>query len=164
MKKSRPKKKLLSEEETIEKVYLKALNFLSYRRRSEKEINDRLDQYFRKEKSNLKEAVLSKLKEEGFVDDSRFTQEMVLSLSRSNSPRGVYSKLYKRGINKELVDESLSALEEDYEYESACRVFDKKVKNPALLGNPSMRKKIMDFLFRKGYSWDIIRRVFDTRT
>ena len=115
-----------SKEEIITEVYLKGLNFLSYRPRTEHELVQRLKKYTEKyvetlDTNKVVDEVLTRFKDEGFVDDARFCTQVITSLqigSRPKSKREVEIVLIKKGVNKEIISLALESLDSSYEEKS----------------------------------------------
>lgn len=158
-------------EEIFEKVYFKILNFISYNLRSEKEVSDRLTKYLSKyhisssEKNDLSAKLTSKLEESGYLDDSNFAFSYVKSVSDSRKPiskRKITHFLMKKGISKDMISNAISTLPEEFSHNNAMKDAEKKLR---LLGNIdgfSKKRKLYDYLFRKGYDSGTISSVVDT--
>lgn len=161
-------------EEAISKIYVKMLNFLSYRKRSIKEIHDRIDKYAKKialplrEKEGIKDKVLSILQTDGYIKDSNdveFADCYVDSLKRSGKTLNeikIYLFLNKRGVPKDIIEGALENIDSELVYESALSDAQKKLK---VLKEPDKflkKKKLMDYLYRKGYSYETSSSVVDT--
>lgn len=101
--------------------------------------------------------VIEKLNEYGYIDDEQFSEQFILSRIR-NKPRGkiiLVSELMSKGVNKETARKKVDELVED-EYEVLKRTYRKKFKEENITIRD--RKKI-DFLKRKGFSWDLIEKL-----
>lgn len=158
-------------EEIFEKVYFKILNFISYNLRSEKEVSDRLTKYLSKyrisssEKDNLSAKLTSKLEESGYLNDSNFAFSYVKSVSDSKKPvskRKITHFLMKKGISKDIISDAINTLPEEFSRNNAMKDAEKKLR---LLGNIdgfSKKRKLYDYLFRKGYDSGTISSVVDT--
>jgi regulatory protein len=114
------------------------------------------------EKDKLEEIfneAIAKLKEYGYLDDEEFTYHFILSRIR-NKPRGksmLISELISKGVDQEIARRKVDELVED-EYDVLKRVFLKKYKGEKITIRDN--KKI-DFLKRKGFSWDLIKQLID---
>lgn len=158
-------------EEIFEKVYFKILNFISYNLRSEKDISDRLTKYLSKyriktsDKDNLFSKIISKLKENGYLNDLNFASLYIKSVSDSRKPiskRKVTYFLVKKGVSKDIINEAVNFLPNDFSRNNAIKEAEKKLR---LLGNVdefSKKRKLYDYLFRKGYDSQTISSVVDT--
>jgi regulatory protein len=158
-------------EEVISLVYLKMLNFLSYRSRSESELSRRFETYTKKEKleaedyEKVRVGVFDRLEEEGFINDDRFTEGIVGDFKRSKTPVSkmqIKKKLFMRGIPKEIAEKHLDTFSEEHELEAALELFDKKI---SYLKDPLRgKRKMFEYLFRRGFNSGVINRVFDIRS
>jgi len=68
-------------------------------------------------------------------------------------------ELKSRGVDGPLVEESLSDLDENAEYELALSLAMRKV-DKAGSDDPSMKNKLSSYLRRRGFGWEVIKRVF----
>jgi regulatory protein len=136
-----------------------ALKLLSYRGRSERELAERL---LRKgiTESETSSLILY-LKEIGLVDDMSLSEALKRETltSRRLSQNGAKRFMLKRGIPSEIVDLVFSS-HEDTDFDNAVHIVKKKLK---VLGNypqPVARRRLYNFLLRRGYSSETIRKVF----
>lgn len=158
-------------EEIFEKVYFKILNFISYNLRSEKEVSDRLTKYLSRyrisssEKNDLSVKLTSKLEESGYLDDLNFAFSYIKSVSDSKKPiskRKIIHFLMKKGVPRDIISDALNSLPADFSRSNAVKDAEKKLR---LLGNIdefSKKRKLYDYLFRKGYDSGTISSVVDT--
>lgn len=113
---------VLLEEEQL-KANNTALDYLNYRKRTEKEIIDKLSEKGFEE--NIINNTLDYLKKYKFVDDldyaSSFVQDKV-NLSK-HGPYKIRYDLYRKGVSQEIIEE---VLEEDDEYPRALELAKKK--------------------------------------
>jgi len=101
--------------------------------------------------------VIDQLNDYGYIDDEEFAEQFVLSRIK-NRPRGKFvlvSELISKGVDKEIARQKVDELVED-EYEVLKRTYNKKFKEEKITIKD--RKKI-DFLQRKGFSWDLIQKL-----
>jgi len=149
--------------QTISRVYGKILNLLSYRRRSGRELKEKLRKYISREK-NVDKKVMEKylfqrLEGAGYVDDKKFAQDLVEVISNSSKPKSILyikRKLSEKGVSSSIINDSLQTLDKDFEYKSALKDIQKKA---SLLKNTNTfikQQKIKKYLYGKGYSSDAI--------
>lgn len=101
--------------------------------------------------------VIAKLEEYGYIDDEEFAEQFILSRIK-NKPRGkiiLVSELMSKGVESEIAKKKVDELVED-EYEILKKIYEKKYKWHTITIKDS--KKI-DFLKRKGFSWDLINKL-----
>ena len=146
----------LREQDGIEKAYDRALNYLSYRARSEREIRTYLR---RKDVSDdVAEEIMARLRRVGLVDDAAFASLWVRN-RQATSPRGeraLRQELWQKGIARDVVDEALTDLDETGQALAAARP---RAHRLAGLEAAEFRKKLTDFLLRRGFSYGVARGV-----
>ncbi len=147
----------LSERAAYDSTRLRAVRILGASATSEKDLRRKLLQ--KGENKENTERTIAWLNDLQLIDD----RETALRIAERAGSRGygaarVRQILYEKGIPKEYWEEALSRLpdpsEEILRYLRAhlsCSDPDRKEK-----------KKISDALIRRGYSWDAIRRGFET--
>ena len=125
-----------------------ALRLFNRKDYTEKEIRDRL---LKKSQSEDEiDEVIGYLKEKRFIDDVRYTQNyLYFRLKRGYGKRRVVHELLRKGIAEDLIDRVLTS-----EDENAEEVFLKKLK--LLEGKRNKRKKMFDFMYRRGFNSDKI--------
>ncbi|MBI3576443.1 RecX family transcriptional regulator [Candidatus Gottesmanbacteria bacterium] len=135
-----------------------AFRFVSYRPRSQKEIRDFLEKKLKKYKlyaPTVIGKIMDRLKELGYVDDTKFAAWWVeqRSLHRPKGKRLLVEELRRKGIFTQtiILDERLLAA-------AAAK---KKLPRWKLLSPLEKKKKMYDFLGRRGFSFEVIRTVVD---
>ena len=143
-------------EEFFATVYNKALDIVSRREHSEKEIKNKLLEKF--DAPEIIEQVVLKLIENNLINDIRFAEMYVLIRKRKGfGPKKIQFELMARGI-----DDSISSLvitEEGSWKEAAQKAFNKKFKNGASKEFKE-RNKQKTFLQNRGFSFEEIDSVF----
>ena len=140
----------------------RALKFLSYRDRSEKEIRTKLKDVGYEE--NILEWVIGELKRLKFLDDQRFA----LSYAQTQMitrPVGEYflkRELKQKGVAEELIEQTLEkAYEEKDQFSVALELAQQRKKRYANLDEIKVKKRVSDFLLRRGFSWDVVAEVME---
>lgn len=131
-----------------------ALNYVSYRLRSEKEVSD----YLRGKDfdSEVCSAVISHLRELEYLNDTEFAKAFVkdrLQLSKHGKSR-IEFELKLKGIDPLIIQEALQGIGTS-ELQNAVLLIRKKAKD---LSDFKERRRITGLLARKGYSYDMISR------
>jgi regulatory protein len=145
----------IKEAESLSKCLDKAYNFLSYRPRSEKEMRDKLLEKFEEETVDM---AIIKLKDYNFINDMDFARMWVSSRGGSRSARALSFELKKKGVSKEVIEEAVSDIDKEKEFENALDIVRSKSKYHGLEKNEAYQK-VGGFLARRGYNYDIIKRV-----
>lgn len=135
-----------------------ALRLLSYRDRTEKEIRERLEKKgFDDEHINI---VINKLKETGLIDDIRcaiFIKEDAIQRKLLSST-SAKSYAIRKGIAKDVAEQIFNE-NEDWDIDNAKKLIDKKMRFIKKYPDNIKFKKIYNLLSRKGYSYEVIRKV-----
>ena len=138
--------------------------FLTIRPRSEKEIRDRISQklYKRKlpgfiDKVKLKNSVLIKLSKLDFIDDEKFAKWWVEQRSqfRPKGKRALMAELRAKGVSDEAIKKALAFL--GSEKDLIKKLMDKKLKTLQRFSEKQRKEKLIQFLLRKGFSWEGIK-------
>ena len=165
----------LVESDQIERLINKALKFLSFRPRSEKEVRDYL---LRKgkigeiEKSDTEktqyeksvEKVVQKLKNLDQINDKEFASWLVEQRKRFR-PRGnrlIEAELAQKGIDKDTINEITQEKNQESEEELAIKAAKKKLPSYKKLNRDEFRIKLGQYLARRGFDWGTIKKVVDT--
>lgn len=133
----------------------RALWYLDRCDRTEKELTTKLTQAgFAKESVSQ---VLTFLKSYGLIDDRRFATRFAERNAEMNvSKREIQSKLYIKGISRDIIDEVLENTQTD-EHEQIKSLIEKKYRS-RLLDSHSV-EKVYAALIRKGFSFSAVRDV-----
>jgi len=113
-------------------------------------------------KQEIEEKVIKRLKEYNFLNDESYAQLFVESRIKSR-PRGkliLINELRKKGISKDIAEKVCNELIED-EYSLIQKVYKKKYKEEIFTIKD--QKKIQ-YLQRKGFSWDLIQKLIKDDT
>jgi regulatory protein len=150
----------IKEGESLSKCLDKAYRFLSFRPRSEKEMREKLLEKF---PPTMVEEAIGKLKKFNLINDSEFARAWVNSRSMGRGSRALAFELQRKGVKKEVIEEALAELNKEDEYETALALVQKRSKYQGLTKDEAY-KKIAPFLSRRGYSYDIIKKVIQEIT
>lgn len=109
------------------------------------------------------EEAIDWLTEKGYLNDERFARNYIESMKeyRGKSRREIILGLYTKGIDKDIIERTISEFEFD-EYELIMRSIKKKnidIENIAYLDMKS-RSNLYQYLMRKGFSSDSINKFF----
>jgi regulatory protein len=148
----------LKAESDFGKNYIKALDLISRRLRSEREIRD---YGFRKQwsKENI-ERVIGRLYEHGYLDDTKFAAAYLRSLAanRSDSKRQVQLALRKKGIKPEIIEKALNESEEYSESAALQKLIAKKANRY------DDEKKFIAYLAKRGFQYEDIKQALAEQT
>jgi regulatory protein len=137
-------------EDTNGKCYDKALKLLSLRPQSSYELKQKLAKKF---SADAIRSTLARLIKEGLINDEKFAFIWVSErlLTRHRSIQHLASELRQKGIERSLIQATISKLDRQTEVDSAFHLASRSPqKSP---------EKLRAYLARKGFSYSIIREV-----
>lgn len=137
-----------------------ALNLLSYRARSEREIMERMQQ--KGYESSVIKDTIAYLKEQGYLDDYAFAEMFIRDKSELNKygQNRIKTELYKKGVAREVINGLIEEMiDSNSEYEKAKELAEKKIKSYQKDSKQAQYRKLNGFLIRKGYPYDVVSRV-----
>jgi regulatory protein len=146
----------LQAEDARERAFQQAMLFLSYRARSESEIRKNL------QKHEIPEAVieqtLERLRQNGLANDGQFAKAWVENRSafRPRSSRMMALELRQKGLDEQAVSSAMAGVDDEaLAYEAAL----KRAGRLTGLEWSEFRKKLSEFLARRGFSYSIVAPV-----
>lgn len=148
----------------IKKAYNLALNFLSYRMRSEKEIHDYL--ITKTFAEDIIKSVLQRLRDNNFVNDLEFALAFVSSRIQTSvkGPILIRQELYKKGLSEANIIEGLKVYTEEKQLEIASSFAGKNANQRKNLSDYQIRQKIGQALISKGFPHEIIQTALNEMT
>lgn len=146
------------QQDTLYEAYTRAIHFLSYRMRSQKEVRDFL---LKKEvEEDLIEEVMDRLIDEKLVDDREFAKMFIRTrISTSDKgPQYVRKELAEKGVAAHLIDETINELYTDeVQFEKARKLVEKKSRQGKIESHFKQIQRIENSLLQKGYSRHIVQ-------
>jgi len=134
-----------------------ALRFLSFRRRTEKEVREKLQKKDFDEKTIKR--TIEKLKEYDLINDLEFATAWVKE-RLAYKPRGkklLRQELWKKGIKKEIMDKVIQELCQD-EDKSAIELLERVKKRYKNLEPQVTKRRMYGYLLRRGFSYETINQ------
>ncbi|MCM8800660.1 MAG: recombination regulator RecX [Candidatus Omnitrophica bacterium] len=136
-----------------------AFLLLRFRPRTEKEISQRL------KKKGFSEEVIEKilvfLRKNNFINDASFAQAWIES--RLKKPLGINrikQELILKGIDKAIIDSKINEILKDYSEEKiVTEIARKRFKRLENLPIDKTKRRIYDYLLRRGFSQEIVNDV-----
>jgi regulatory protein len=142
----------LQVQDEVERAYERALNFLSYRPRSEAEVRRNL------RKKDVEEAVIEtvvdRLMRAGLLDDREFARYWVENRLRFK-PRGsraLRHELREKGVSDSVIADALANLDEET---AARQVAEIGAHRLSQLGPRDFRRKLVAYMARRGFSYAV---------
>jgi len=167
------------DEDFYQRLLDASFRFVSYRPRSEKEISDFLSKTLRRWKiaGHLTvSSVIRRLRELDYIDDTKFVLWWIEQRTRFK-PKGrrlIRLELVQKGVDRKIIDQGLDSFYrqnhpdllsgnpgDTTEIANARSALRKKLPVWQTVQGIRKKKKIYDFLARRGFSSDIIYRIID---
>lgn len=156
----------LDTETQKEKAKLSALDLLSYRARSKKELRRRLQK-----KDFTEQAIdfaIARIEDLGYIDDKEFARSFVRDRLNLN-PKGPFAlkmELLKKGVSKDIAEEVIQQEIQDNDssfHDLALSLGEKWLRTKYKASDPLHKNKnrLYGHLARKGFSSDNIKSVLD---
>lgn len=142
-----------------ERAHERALNYLSYRPRSEAELQRNLLEHEFSEATVAD--VLSRLSSVGLVDDEAFARYWVENRARfrPKGKRALVQELRQKGIASNVIERVL----DDYDEATAARhVAEEQARRLSNLPPDLFRRRMWERMARRGFSSDVIRELLAT--
>lgn len=149
----------LQQNDTFHKSYSLALNYLSFRMRTKKEMYD----YLKDKEVDDHDIpdIMDKLINEGLLDDRQFTDAFVntrISTS-SKGPQLVKRELIQKGVSTQIAEEAMEKYTYEIQYEKAIKWIEKRLRTTKRDSFKKQQQKMRANLMQKGFSTDIINDV-----
>lgn len=146
----------LHTEDARERAFQQAMLFLSYRARSESEIRKNLRKHEIPEP--VIEQTLERLRQAGLANDSQFASAWVENRStfRPRSRRMMAMELKQKGLDEDAIQSAVEQVDDDAAAYDAAQ---KKAPRFKSLEWNDFRRKLSEFLARRGFSYSVIAPV-----
>jgi regulatory protein len=143
-------------EDGYERAFQQAMLFLSYRARSEAEIRQNLRKHEYPE--TVIEHTLERLRRDGLANDDQFAQAWVENRNtfRPRSRRMMAMELRQKGLADEAIQSAIETVDDEASAYEAARKRAARFKGLEWI---DFRKKLSEFLARRGYSYAVIAPV-----
>ena len=152
-------KKILKDEMFL-KGKNKALNILSKASQSEKKIREKLNEDF---EEDTVDDVIDFLKKYNIINDGELASKIVntnVNLNKYGKNK-IKQNLYNKGIEKSAIDEAISEIDYNAEFENALYLAQKRYDRVKNEDPKKAYAKIANHLAYKGFNYDIIKSVLN---
>ncbi|HLK56136.1 MAG TPA: regulatory protein RecX [Chthonomonadaceae bacterium] len=153
------------ERETLEAARGVAFRYLGISARSRAEIERRLER--EAFPPDVIAAVVAELEAQNYLNDAQFAQDWIADRAdRKKYGKGrLKAELQRRGVEKEFIEKAVGDVEDEAEVQRALAAARPKWHAERLEGadNATLqaeKRKLANFLLRRGFSWAIIKQVF----
>ena len=152
---------------------------MSYRPRSEKEVRDYLIRHSEEERRNGRDSghgqndeieliidkVISKLKEQKFVNDEEFTKWWIEQRTtfKPRSLRVIKMELKQKGISNEIIESGIRNQESGIgnDLQRAKKLIEKRIDRVKGLTKQEIYQKLGRYLASRGFDWETIKQSID---
>ena len=143
-------------DDALKAIYNKALDIISRREHSQKELTGKLLNKFSEEE--LVESVINSLVKKNLLNDFRYTEAYVVSRKRKGfGPKKIIYELIARGVIENIAYEAIE--NEGGWKDAALKAFNKKFKKGKAMDFEELNKQ-KTFLQNRGFSFEEIDSVF----
>lgn len=153
----------IEQSEELLKAYTRAINFISYRPRSIKEVRQNLEQKTDLDNQSI-QLVLERLKLRKWLSDEEFATWWVNS-RLTHRPRGRFvleQELVQKGVDREIASQVLNKLVTgEAQSESVQKLLSNRLKLWGHLDKKDLRTKLINFLLRKGFDYSQVCALVD---
>ncbi|WP_223411222.1 regulatory protein RecX [Occultella gossypii] len=108
-------------------------------------------------------SVLDRFEEVGLVNDVEYAEMLVRTrrAERGLARRALATELYRKGVDSEIAEEALAAVDPEDEEATAQDLVRRKARSSVGLEHEKRRRRLVGMLARKGYSPSVALRVVD---
>lgn len=147
----------LKDKAVLDKAYDRVLNLISHRMRSEWELRDYLKRKDYDE--GIQDEVVNRLKDRGYVNDAEFAKRWVENrrLLKATSKRRLSQELRQKRVADDIIQSTLEADATD-ELEVLKQLIERKQTKY------QDELKLMQYLARQGFSYDLIKQALNEIT
>ncbi len=147
----------LKQTDERQRAYTKALYFLGFRSRSRAEI----EQYLREKEFEppVIEEVVQRLLAEKYLDDEAFARLWVDNRehTRPRSSRALRYELRQKGVDNTVINDLVETVDDDA---AAWAAIEPKLPRWQALEQQEFFKKLSSFLSRRGFTYEVTRRIY----
>ena len=148
-------------DEQEKQAWIVSLRLLTATPKSVKELREKLTGKGFPE--TIVEKTIAKLESSGFLSDRAFAQNIVTRFTQGNpsGARKISFELKRKGVPAKLRDEILEGLNPEEERERAAELARNKWERFARLDGDKRKKRVYDFLLRRGFDFQLVRDVIE---
>jgi len=146
----------LQDADAYQRAYNAALRYLSYRARSQAEVEHHLHE--KAYAPEVVDATVARLLDVGYLDDVAFAEAWLRERARlrPKGARALRYELRQKGLDADVIDHALVDLDEE---ELAWCAVQSKLDNWQRLDAQTFQRKLSGYLSRRGFGYDTMRAV-----
>ncbi|KQL50327.1 recombinase RecX [Heyndrickxia shackletonii] len=144
-------------EDEIRKGVNSAIQYLSFRMRSEKEVEEHLKK--KEFNEEIIKEVIHALYKMNYLNDLEFAVAYVRTQMNTTKkgPEVIKLELKNKGITNDMIETAILEFKDDHVLSSAISLAEKTVKQNKKIPEKLLRQKVEQALIRKGYTKEIIK-------
>ncbi len=147
----------IKQEVLLKRAKLRAMHLLNAMDRTEAQLRLKLKQNLYPDE--VIEKAIQYVKSFGYVEDQGYAERFINNRQQSKSKREIYAALSQKGVSKEQIESAMeTCYEETDELDAIRRIVEKKRFSPEKSTDVE-KKRIYDYLLRKGFRGEDIRQV-----
>jgi regulatory protein len=148
----------LQKQDEVECAYERALNFLSYRPRSEAEVRRNLSR--KNVEKEVADLVVERLTRARLLDDEGFARYWVENRLqfKPRGARAIRQELWEKGVPEAVISQALEGFDEEA---AAREAAEKGARRLARLEPRDFRRKLQSHMARKGFSFAVIEPLIE---
>ncbi|MFV8280460.1 regulatory protein RecX [Christiangramia marina] len=141
---------------SVDEALQKLMHFCAYRDRSQKEVEDKLNEMHMIDAA--KEKIIIELMQEGFLNEERFARSFVRGKFRIKKwgRIKITQELKKRGISSPIIKMGLTEIKESDYRATLFELAEKKLEKINEPNEYKRKGKLADHLMRKGYESSLV--------
>ncbi len=145
----------LEKEDQFSKAYSRALNYLSYALRTEKQVQDDLED---KGFSQDSQAVIAKLKDQALINDLEYAKSYIRTAAKINrkGPRLIQNELVQKGVGDQDIETAMVEYPYQDQVDNASQLVEKQFNKSRNKSQRQRLAKVKSYLFNKGYLSQVI--------
>lgn len=144
-------------EDVLKQAKLKALSLLTDMDRTEEQLRQKLKQKLYSD--DVIEQTIEYVKSFGYIDDEKYAKRFVENRKNRKSKQEIWVQLSQKGVKREFIADALDACyTSDDAVEAIRHLAEKKHYSPEN-SDDKEKKRIYDYLLRKGFYHEDIRQV-----
>ncbi len=136
---------------------LRCMHLLEKRDYTEKELRDKLKSGKTIYTEEEIDVAIAYVKSFRYVDDANYAQKYIASMSERKSRKQIEMELYRKGVEKDLIEIAFEEADDIPEEEQIIRWMQKKNFDPQT-SDRKEKQKMYAFLMRKGFSSENVNR------
>lgn len=144
-------------EVVLKRAKLRAMHLLNRMDRTEEQLRLKLKQGLYTDE--IIDKAIEYVKSFGYINDDDYAIRYIMSRQNAKSKREIYASLCQKGMDRECIERAMeTCYEEANELDTICKLLEKKHFCPED-STVAQKKKMYDYLMRKGFRSEDIRQV-----